>query len=295
MTPPAGLAPPSSDTLVASLLQMQNRDGGWGYSQHASWTETTSLAILALHAWRTSEGQCRRAGNWLMNLVRADGGVAPNRAVQHSTWVTALALLVREVTGLGPSEGSLLNWLLSTRNVDSEWWYRFRNFVRGVSAPGTTHAWSWYPGTAAWVFPTAASLAALKYPTSRPAETQGRIRLGEEYLRIRVCRDGGWNHGSSRALGYDADSYPETTGAALVGLRGASAAWITRGVERAQAYWSSCPSSYALSWLELGLLAHGINPDPPSTPPDLRNPMEVALALIAMAARRGVPVLWARG
>ena len=166
---------------------------------------------------------------------------------------------------------------------------------RGTPSNDTAPAWSWFPGTAGWVFPTACTLAALKYPTAGASsqDVHRRIAQGEHYFSLRVCRDGGWNHGSARALGYESDSYPETTGAALVGLRGSSRDEVKRGIGRDQAIpLESCRSSYALSWLELGLRAQGVDPGPPPAVPDPRGPMEAALALIVQASRNGVNVLW---
>jgi hypothetical protein len=289
---------PLVDALIRVLSDLQDQDGGWSYGSGRSWTEPTVFSLLALHAWQAGAVACQRAGAWLLRCERPDGGVAPNPSVVESTWVTALALLSRRATGVGPPEDALLRWLLRTQSEDSRWWRRLQEFVRGTASEETAPAWSWFPGTAGWVFPTACTLAAMKY-SGQLLPTQGttkRVAQGEKYMSLRVCRDGGWNHGSARALGYESDSYPETTGAALVGLRGLAGAEVTkRGIDRAQAHLATCTSSYAQSWLELGLLAHGVNPMPPRVAPDLRQPLDVALALIVLAGRKGVPVLWRSG
>ena len=59
----------------------------------------------------------------------------------------------------------------------------------------------------------------------------------------------------SRALGYDGNSYPETTGAALLALAGA--ANLDKSLAAAERHWRECRSAEGAAWLKLGLLANG--------------------------------------
>src|SRR5438094_482278 len=108
-----------------------------------------------------------------------------------------------DATGASPSSQSipLVSGLLAAQNADGGWPYR-----RGTS----------------WTEPTALALLALRKAAreSQGDELQARIESGCAYLLAHRCSDGGWNHGSSRALGYESNSYPETTGIALLALEG---------------------------------------------------------------------------
>ena len=113
-----------------------------------------------------------------------------------------------------------------------------------------------------------------------------RIAQGRAFLLARRCRDGGWNHGSTRALGYDSDSYPEATGVALLALHGAVGAEVERAVARGEQHLRMCRSSEAANWLTLGLLAHGRKPAPPELPTH-GTTIEIALGALADSALRG--------
>ena len=76
-----------------------------------------------------------------------------------------------------------------------------------------------------------------------------------------MCRDGGWNHGSVRALGYESTPYPETTGMALAALRGVRSPEIEPALDVAERFLGECRSADALNWLRIGLMAHGQLPD----------------------------------
>lgn len=132
---------------------------------------------------------------------------------------------------------------------------------------GAEKGWPWYPGAAAWVMPTALSLLALrKEQAVHPSDAlKERIHGGIQYLLLHTCKEGGWNHGSTHALGYEASAYPETTGVALLALRGVKAPEIDRGITLAEKFIQD-PNPAGAAWLRLGLIAQG-RPVPGLMPP----------------------------
>ena len=188
-------------------------------------------------------------------------------------------------------------WTVAQTGRESGWVLRLRLWMLGVdSAGGSTSydGWAWYPGTAAWVGPTALSILALQKIAKRNgggrARLEKRIDEGRSFLLARRCRDGGWNHGSTRALGYDSDSYPESTGLALLALHGMNGPEITQGLARGEQHLAVCQSSEAASWLHLGLGAHGrdaAESAAAATPVMHGGVMEIALAALADSARAG--------
>jgi len=109
-----------------------------------------------------------------------------------------------------------------------------------------------------------------------------------------VCEDGGRNHGSTKALGYEAPSYPETTGLALLALDDLPPSRVARSVERAKQYLQATRSLEAASWLHLGLLAHRqAFPPAPTYATRSRSTQEVALAAILRRALDGDDVFGA--
>jgi hypothetical protein len=284
--------PPSHSAL--RLAGAQNADGGWGYRGGSSWTEPTAFALLALTGAADSERAAERARTWLGRCLRPDGGFAPRPDVADSTWVTALVLLA----GACPqgAEPRAREWLLTETNRDSTFVYRLRQWMLGnrslsdAQPPG----WSWFPGTAAWVVPTSLSILALEKTRCRAPDRriQERIAQGRAYLLARRCEDGGWNHGSVSALGYQAVSYPETTGIALTALHGLDAPRLAKSLARAREHLRTCRSPEGANWLRLGLLAHGADvPDAPQVLP-ARTLMDTALSAIAERAAGGASPLW---
>lgn len=245
----------------------QNADGGWPYYPgHASWTEPTVFALLSELAVGGAETEpVRRGIRWLRAAQNLDGGWAPQPGVGPSTWVTALVGLLPELLmGEGP-RASGTRWLLEQTGEESTIIFRVRQWMMGNQdlKGGSDQGWPWFPGAAAWVMPTAISILALKKEhlkkeqRKRSQEAIGlRIESGRHFLLSHACSGGGWNHGSTHALGYESQPYPETTGVALLALKDLKSPTIDAGLRVANEFLSrpNCPGA---SWLRLALTAHG--------------------------------------
>jgi hypothetical protein len=249
------------EELAAWVSSAQNSDGGWSYGCGPSSTEPTAYAVLALIAAKSEPAAINRGIRWLKGTHRADGGWAPRSGIDYTTWTTALGLvtLVRAgaITGFDPS----VEWLLAQSGAESGLVFRLRQRLLGDSSGYSTEkpGWPWFPGAAAWVVPTAVSILGLQAVRKicPGARLDRRLREGEAFLISRICRDGGWNHGSSRALGYESDSYPETTGVALLALRTNTSPIVQRASQCAKEHLQTCRSRLGVAWLQLGLLAAG--------------------------------------
>ena len=276
---------------LSSLLTAQNPDGGWGYRGGGSWTEPTALALLALGA-DPSLAALRDSGTrYLAALQRPDGGWPPRPSVAQSTWVTAVAVLaVCDRLGAEPLAGAV-QWLLRQSGEESNFFRRLRMRLLGLADNQSDgEGWPWFPETAAWTAPTALTILALERIRRRMATSglEARLRSGRRFLWSRTCRDGGWNHGSTRALGYDAGSYPETTGLALLAMGGQQSPKLPMALAAAERQLPPCRSSSGVSWLRLGLLAHA-RPASGMRANDLawRGVMDAALWLLADQAAAG--------
>lgn len=254
----------------------QNFDGGWAYgragtsSPGISWTEPTALVLLAQSvAGVEKTGPDRESFTGGMKFLRSmeghDGGFRPQPEVRESTWVTAVAALLPEGV-LGTEQYSrAIAWLKDQTGRESGWSYRLQQRLQG-NAANYPKGWPWFPGAAAWVIPTSLGIMAFERALSRGnnnALTE-RVRAGHGYLLSRMCADGGWNHGSSQALGRDGDSYPETTGIALLALRAAGSvpanrAQLGRARAAARRHLATCRTAEGIAWLRMGLAAHGEN------------------------------------
>jgi hypothetical protein len=276
--------------LVDALIQSQNPDGGWPYRSGSSWTEPTVLSLLALPV---GDPRAARGYRWLCDRQLSDGGWAPQPTVAQATWVTSLVVLLPPETVGAERYTRAVDWMMAQTGLDSTFWYRLRlMLLLGTRTGEENHGWPWFPGTAAWVTPTSVGILALgKAEKRRPSpEISRRISSGRRFLLSRVCADGGWNHGSQRALGYDGASYPETTGAALMALRGIPN--LDRNLAAAERHWRECRSAEGAAWLKLGLLAHGrkTNGWPERVTP--RNVRDTALCVLAEQAEQGQNVFF---
>jgi hypothetical protein len=270
--------------LVRSLIAVQNQDGGWSYRSGNSWTEPTAFALLALFAAGERSPAVQRGVDWLLRLRREDGAWPPNAVVGQSTWVTALVLVSLTEAGRVDVGDPAIGWILKQTGRDTTTAFRIRRFLLGLKSEygSVDSGWPWFPGAAAWVFPTAITILALRKMEKIVGSQAVRERIleGRRFLLSRVCGDGGWNHGSSRALGYESDSYPETTGVALLSLADLDSPQVRRAISRAERHVETCRSGEAMAWLRLALLAHGKRlPAPPEQREPMRHSSTVELAL----------------
>ena len=288
-----GAIPRSAPDPLPWLISAQQSDGGWSYHGGGSWTEPTIFALLALSVRHMLSGSFNCGTRWLASVEREDGGWAPQPSVEESTWVTALVASLPTGAGIEAARATgAVEWLLEKTGEESTLLARVRHRLLGVrwEVGERTTGWSWFPGTAAWVTPTALTILALEkwHRRSGDRRCQERVRKGREFLLARTCPDGGWNHGAARALGVDASSYPETTGVALLALHGERSPRIDRAIAAAEKHLARCRSVQGRCWLSLGLLAHGRNPstnDAPALP--WRGAMDAAMSILVESAGRG--------
>ncbi|HLK47436.1 MAG TPA: prenyltransferase/squalene oxidase repeat-containing protein [Bryobacteraceae bacterium] len=283
--------------LISAIQSAQNPDGGWGYTGRSSWTEPTAFALLALASGGSLSNPFLQGARWLEQTQRADGGWAPHTSVNISTWVTAPALLALLETDRARSLQSAVNWLLSQTGEESTLVDRIRRAVLGqrLEYGQETTGWPWLAGTAGWVMPTALSLLALEKAElrGRASGTRSRAQQGREFLLARICEDGGWNYGAFQALGYQANSYPDTTGMALLALHGSSSAKVKNAADLAEKQLPNCRSAQTLCWLRMGLAAQGRSPaGAVDCPRDRGKLLDLALVVLTRATEDGRARIW---
>jgi hypothetical protein len=272
------------------LAKKQNSDGGWPYRHGASWTEPTAYAVMALLAAGESE-RADRGIAWLMKTRRPDGGWPACAGVDESGWTTALVTMLPPQRLGGDVHRAAVEWILGATGEESSWIYRLRAYLSGSPPPPDQSApgWPWVPRAAAWVAPTSLAVLALDKEARRTGVSRGplvtRLVYGRQFLVNRMCRAGGWNHGSTNALGYPAGAYPEMTGMALAALRGWPANQMERSVDLARTFLANCRSADALNWLRLGLRAHDALPAGYAAPEQIqfRTVPEIAIDMLISA------------
>ena len=287
----------STAELLASIRSTQNPDGGWGYAGPSSWTEPTAFALLALASAGSLSESFQAGIRWLAKAQRTDGGWAPNASVSESTWVTAPAVLALAEVERSASLQPAVDWLLRQAGEESTLADRLRRILMGarMEAGEGTRGWPWLAGTAGWVMPTALTILALEKAElrRRATGTRERVRQGREFLLARICRDGGWNYGSPEALGYQANSYPDTTGMALLALHGSASGKLTAGLTQAEEQLPQCHSPQTSCWLRIGLAAHGRRlPEPAACRVDNAQLLDHSLMLLARAADANRLSVW---
>jgi hypothetical protein len=284
------------DMAFGCLLDLQQSDGGWAYSTNSSWTEPTCYSIMALRAAGGPEQAIGRACEWLARRQRRDGGWSPGSSVEKSTHVTSLAVLAlsemtgHEMKGYEDVADRGVEWLLGNSGAESSVWARLARFATGTTRSVTDPVgWPWFPGAAAWVIPTSLAICALSRQSRGKYGSAAQTRIDEarRFLLSRRCPDHGWNHGGLFRPGEIPESYPETTGIALLALSGTGQPDIEPSIQCGEHHARDPKSSEGANWLRLGLLTSGRNPGPPSTIYRDWTVSQTALGIITKAAEAG--------
>jgi hypothetical protein len=178
--------------------------------------EPSVLAALGLLATDTSKGEShdhvQRTARWLAGLQRKDGSVGLGVDQETPAWPTALALLLwRNLTGFESAKKRGERLLLKRRGEALE------NSSRSVIGHDLSLVgWPWVEGTHSWLEPTVMAVLAL----GSAHERHPRVREGLRVIRDRAIPSGGWNWGNSTVFEKPQRPQPDTTGLALLALRG---------------------------------------------------------------------------
>jgi hypothetical protein len=225
--------------LLTYLRETQNSDGGWGFSHGAaSRMEPTAWVLLALSEIRSShkpDETLARGFQYVETGQLPDGSWPAASGQTQGSWATALAcwaLLVRGESAV-QSVARGVEWLLKNKPGEAGIvWRTVRRLTaaRQVTAQNPDYfGWSWTPGTASWVEPTAYGLLALNRAMDSGlfrGQARGsftgclvRTESAEKMLCDRMCPCGGWNTGNPMVYGVAGQPQVGPTVWALLALR----------------------------------------------------------------------------
>lgn len=250
------------------LLRAQNNDGAWPYQPglHGA-VEPTCWALIALKDETGAAAAVERGLSALAGCQLPDGSW-PSRPDQPTgCWATSLAsLALFQHRGDCEAVRRGVSWICSAWPAEGGLWWQVRNWLR-PTAPLTRQnsayrGWSWTPGAASWVEPTAYALILLDAVSAKlhPPSAANRKGLGEAMLWDRMCPGGGWNSGNPLVYGVAGVRRVGPTAWALLALR---------------AHANRAESRQSLDWLEQEY-------------PRISGPLSLTLAHICLEAyRRG--------
>jgi hypothetical protein len=199
---------------------------------------------------------------------------------------SAASLALSAVDFKSENRNRAVEWICGQLRPDFTPLERFLMHWRGTPRTEEISGGSpWFPNTAAWIAPTVMSVLALSQAINGDNSTKIRTQVnrGKRYILSRRCEDGGWNHGGTKFRSQNAESYPEMTGMALLGLHGTPPAELDPSLAIAEKYLSSPGSLEGLSWLQLGLMRQGRDRRDLKTDLECRTVRGVSLRMLALA------------
>lgn len=216
----------AENACLPFLRQAQNADGGWGYHRGtASAVEPTAWCLLALAKYERNGERVEHARGWLTGAQLGDGAWPTRPETGEGNWLTALAgLAMLAADSPKQAVANAADWVCRSRSAEGGFRVRLANLFGGkkvVDQDFALRGWSWTPGTASWVEPTAMALIFLHAlpGDSVPASAAERRRMGEAMLYDRMCPGGGWNSGNPKVYGVAGIPQIGPTAWALIALQ----------------------------------------------------------------------------
>src|SRR5581483_1823913 len=224
----------------------QNPDGGWGYRQGgSSYVEPTAAVLLALQFTDLAPSIMERARGWLRSVQRADGGWGIAPLDDESGWMTGWAVWALAETDRDAAQRGA-DWLLAAAGLRVTDPAQIEGVERVLHINPAMTGWSWQPGDAAWIFPSALALLALDAVGIR---NHPRVQEGIRYLLDRAIATGGWNIGNPFMIASNLSPTVENTALAL---RALAAHGIENDVTRRAAEWLAqenfTPTAFEWAW-----------------------------------------------
>lgn len=179
------------------IISAQNKDGGWGYfTNQPSTVEATSSSILSLSNLGKYDGARERSLSWLLDAQNRDGGWGIKQNDHQSGWQTSWALLaLNAISGDPQAIQAGINWLRNFGFSSLENNETNRLIQKQFNIDTNLNGWTWQPGQASWIEPTAMALLAL-HQIANISQEDHMILEAVQYLDDRRCQGGGWNFGN---------------------------------------------------------------------------------------------------
>jgi len=225
---------------------------GGGVSYYRGGGPAAEPSLLALLAFKTVAAPVEGASKlltWTTALQNPDGSVGVNAVDRdQGLWLTAPAAVVFERTGRGAARDRALDFLLSvsSKTVAND---------PNVRQDNTIVGWPWVRDTFGWVEPTAWAVLALGIcgRGGHPRADEGR-----RFLLDRQIPSGGWNYGNPGVNDRELLPFWDTTGLALLALRGRTdISRVRPSLEFLETNQDKVRSLCGLAWALLGLEAWG--------------------------------------
>ncbi|MBN2147677.1 MAG: terpene cyclase/mutase family protein [Anaerolineales bacterium] len=206
-------------SAIDFLLQAQADAGGWGYFPNQKpVVEPTAAALLALHAYEATQAALSVGIAWLASTQNVDGGWGYNAEDTESNWHTAWAVLALQ--RMGNHLNRLLRGLAWLESVQTSELARddFSNTAVLDEADPAVLCWSWLPGEATWIEPTALAVLAWQGADQSPTIAR-RFQAAVSFFEERRCPGGGWNVGNPVMFDTPLPPRSQQTALALLALR----------------------------------------------------------------------------